>query len=121
MRMTHLFRFYAQLFLRPCRQGILNTAYELPEVRVMSLQNNSHVVVLYPVEADLRVNLFGVISRKKAVALQPACRHQNEYAKRSLAESESVGQVFRIKPCHQVNSIYVVAVNALEFFGPFFV
>ena len=87
----------------------------------MSLQDSSHVVLLYPVEAGLCVNLFGVISREEAVALQSPGRHQNEYAKRRFAESESVGQVFCIKPCHQVNPIYVVAVNAPEFFGPFFV
>src|SRR5262249_38257330 len=59
------------------------------EPRAVTENNARHPVVVYPVEAERGVHLWSVVHREEAIALQSPRGHQDEHAKRGIAETEA--------------------------------
>src|SRR3977135_1660255 len=73
----------------------------------MTQQYVSHRVGLDPVHASRGVDLWGEVGGEEAITFQaPGC-HQDEHAKRCVAESESLRLRFRVHADHQVDALDV--------------
>ncbi len=62
----------------------------------MSSQDGPHIVVINPVKADPGVCLLVIVGCEEADALQSPGRHQDEYPKRRLAETKTLGEILSV-------------------------
>src|SRR5436190_24282010 len=73
------------------RKGAGAPRQHTSEARAVAQNDARHPIVIDPVEAERRVHFRAIVHREEAVALQPPRGHQNEYAKRRIAEAEADG------------------------------
>src|SRR5437764_15285381 len=91
----------------PRREWILDTRQHGRKLRCMTCQYARQAVTLDPLHTTRRVDLGRVVSGEEAVALEPARRHEDEDAKRRVAEAESSGLWRGVQTDGQVDPVNV--------------
>src|SRR4029453_15401437 len=88
------------------------------ELRVVAQQYGRHGGTFDPVEAARGVHIGRVVVGEEAVAVEPAGGNQDEYAEPRVAEGEPCRAALSKHPDHQVDPLYVAAVDAAQLLGP---
>src|SRR5215469_10694910 len=83
----------------------------------MSQQHLAHVIFLYPINAEGRVDLGVVIAGQEAVTFDPAPSHDNEDAECRVRDSESRRPSFRQRAGQKINA-FDILVNFFQFLLP---
>src|SRR6187399_62776 len=105
----------------PGRERVLHALQRRLELREMPEQDGPHVVVGDPVEPDLRVHLGPVVGREETIALEPAGSHQDEDAKRGVAEAEALWRLLREETHLEVDRVEIAVVDLPDLLLPLLV
>ena len=81
----------------------------------MSAQDIFHRRVLHPMESLGRVRLFVPLRRNKPIALQSSRRHEDEDAKRSIAEAKALRERLAMAADQRVDLLNVVVIDVFQF------
>src|SRR3712207_614134 len=102
----------------PGGKSVLDPAQRRLQLGKVSEQDGQHIVVVDPVETNLRVYLWGEVRSEEPVTVQPPRCHENKDAEGSIAEPEPLRPGLCEHANYEVYPVDVIVINAPHLLRP---